>query len=233
MLQNRIRYTTLISLLWGFIGLKAFGIWSYILQLQLLNHPPFPIALALANDLRVRLVAILVLLIYIVAAVFFCRWVYVSNKTVRELGASGLRHSPAMAVGSFFIPFANLVWPYEAMSDLWRASIDVNTWQQNRKSLALPFWWAFWILNGALGYLAFFLTREAKTVDSLRDLTTYLIGTEFVGITVTLLAIYLVRSISIQANTQFCANQPPLPTQRSDTPAAGAPVVPPSDGAGL
>ena len=207
-----IRSALLQSLLWGFLSLKALGIVVYSLQLQLINHPPYSIALALANDRRVKAVSYLDILIYLVTAVFFLRWTYVSNKTVRELGANGLRHSPAMAVGSFFIPFANLVWPYEAMSDLWRASAGAPAWQQNKRSVALPFWWCFWLLNGVAGWGAFLLAKGARTLDTLRVLTVYMIGDAVVGITLTLLAIYIVRSISGLANAQISANPPPLPT---------------------
>jgi hypothetical protein len=58
--------------------------------------------------------------------------------------------SPAMAVGSYFIPFVNLVRPYQAMRE-----IDSATLGHSSTDPLLGLWWATWIVGNVLANAAF------------------------------------------------------------------------------
>ncbi len=65
--------------------------------------------------------SLLLLLLYFIMActtVPILMWVYRAHANLRESGMEELRHSPGWAVGSYFIPIANLFVPFSAMRAL-------------------------------------------------------------------------------------------------------------------
>lgn len=68
--------------------------------------------------------ALVEIVVYIATVVFFLMWVYRAreNLTAFGVGKRQLQYSSGWAVGSFFVPFVNLVVPYRAMKELWQKS---------------------------------------------------------------------------------------------------------------
>ena len=62
--------------------------------------------------------------IYIATVIVFLMWLYRSCNNLRALGFGRrqISYSPGWAVGSFFVPFVNLVVPYRAVRELWQKS---------------------------------------------------------------------------------------------------------------
>jgi len=94
-------------------------------------------------------VSILGGLSFLIITILFSIWIYYSNQNCRALGAKDLKFTPGRCVGSFFIPFVNLVRPYRAVVEIWKAS-QVNL-PEERKNLpthiTLRLWWAAWIIS--------------------------------------------------------------------------------------
>ncbi|MCE0483619.1 MAG: DUF4328 domain-containing protein [Methylacidiphilales bacterium] len=88
--------------------------------------------------------------IYLPTLILFLIWIYRANVNCRGFGAQ-LKISPAMTVGSFFIPFINLVYPCVALQEIWKASRNPAQWQTERASILIGFWWGFWLLHAVLG----------------------------------------------------------------------------------
>jgi hypothetical protein len=76
------------------------------------------------------------------AIVMFLVWVYQAAANVRRLGRDGLAISPGMCVGWFFVPIANLVMPYQAVSQIAVASDAEGRGQAPGFVLA---WWLFYV----------------------------------------------------------------------------------------
>lgn len=62
-------------------------------------------------------------------------WMYRNSRNLRALGAQGLRWSPGLSAGGWFIPLANLVIPFFALDELERSS---------RGQRDSPFVWVSW-----------------------------------------------------------------------------------------
>jgi len=62
-------------------------------------------------------------------------WMHRSNRNLRALGAEGLRWSPGLAAGGWFIPLANLFIPFSALDELERFA---------RGKPDSPFIWVSW-----------------------------------------------------------------------------------------
>ena len=100
------------------------------------------------------------LILFVAAAILTLRWIYLANLHARAVGADDMMVRPGWAVGWFFVPLLNLVMPFIAMRELWKASVNPRDWQAESASLLVPLWWAFWIGCGIAGGLSFSLAME-------------------------------------------------------------------------
>lgn len=100
------------------------------------------------------LVALAQFPIYIATVVFFLMWLYRAHSNLFALMPTNLQFSSGWAVGWWFIPFANLVKPFQAVREVWwESSPEVET-EPTFLSASLHsaptymgIWWAFWIIS--------------------------------------------------------------------------------------
>lgn len=84
----------------------------------------------------------------LVGIVIFCVWVYRANVNADALVSGATEFTPGWAVGWFFIPLANLFKPYQAVSEIYRASdpdADPDFWSVTPVPFYLPLWWGSWV----------------------------------------------------------------------------------------
>jgi phosphatidylglycerophosphate synthase len=173
----------------------AVSLLSSLMQAELLSRGSFSEAEGQANDSREQVIGILQLLLYLLTAVVFGRWIVRANKNVRALGAKDLRITPGWAVGYFFVPIVNLWKPYQAMKDLWRASHDLTSWGTAPASSILPAWWTLWILSNVLGHMSFRMTMAARGLEGLQAATWVQMAGEAMDIPLCLVAMTLVIQV--------------------------------------
>ena len=140
LLESRTRLA--VGAAWGVVftgGLMALG--------QLLE------AMGLANtlygegplDLLVGLSYVLFLLSLVVSIVVVSMWIYRAHANLRDAGIDGLEFTPGWAVGWYFIPFANLFKPFQAMRELWAASHAESGSFNTEAPPEVRNWWICWI----------------------------------------------------------------------------------------
>lgn len=100
--------------------------------------------------------------IQIYCAVVFCIWIYRAFKNLADLRRFGLKTSPGLAVGSYFIPFLNFYMPYKSMRELWNASTSDTEpasdssgyqWDYSPETILLTVWWSSFIAAKVLDRL--------------------------------------------------------------------------------
>jgi hypothetical protein len=90
---------------------------------------------------------------FIFTVVVFLTWLNRAYKNLIPLRAHHLEFSSGWAVGWWFVPFANLVKPFQVVREVWNESdpdIDPNMSFLSTSGGApalLGFWWAFWIIS--------------------------------------------------------------------------------------
>lgn len=82
-------------------------------------------------------------LAFFVTAFLFARFVYRANQNARVLGNQEPRYGPAGMVVWFFVPIANLIWPYEAFKDVYRCSFPAH--EEPELHPMLSTWWVLWM----------------------------------------------------------------------------------------
>lgn len=87
---------------------------------------------------------------FIAAVVVVAMWIHRAHANLRDGGVDGLEFSPGWAVGWYFIPFANLFKPFQAMRELWTASHGETDQFGAQAPSEVKAWWAAWIIGNIL-----------------------------------------------------------------------------------
>ena len=101
-------------------------------------------------------IAALWLLCLLGASICFIGWLHSAYANIQNMGAVNLRRTTGWAIGSWFIPLANLIWPKEIVNDTWRAGQpslapgQSEAWKAIRVPNYIHWWWACWLVGGAL-----------------------------------------------------------------------------------
>jgi len=85
------------------------------------------------------------------AGTTFLIWFYRVYRNCRTLGAENLGRSAGWAVGSFFVPIANLFVPYLAMREAWMVSGNPRNWRSEPVGGIVHMWWTFSITASVIG----------------------------------------------------------------------------------
>lgn len=132
----------------------------------------------------------------VITGIFFLVWLNRSVKALPEIGIRDFEYSPGWAVGYWFIPFINLVKPYQIVNDLVRASTGLTRWFDLKASPLVGVWWVSWIVSG---FLSRFAERRARgdnpALETLLESNLLSILSDIVTMAAGVLAIGLVRSI--------------------------------------
>jgi uncharacterized protein YhhL (DUF1145 family) len=152
---------------------------------------------AAANDRRVSTISILYLIAFIISAVFFLRWFKTAHHNLRQKTLV-LRFSEGWVIGCWFVPFLNLVRPYQIMKEL-----HIQTWSlltsRNYKINAtltgkyLGLWWALWILNGIMGQVSLRVSTDAGEINGLIMATQAGMVASIIAISLALITIKVIK----------------------------------------
>ena len=96
-------------------------------------------------------VGLIQIAVYIATIVVFLMWLYRSYENLPSFGVhrNSIQYSSGWAVGSFFIPFVNLIIPYRAVKELWSKSVPnrLEMFSEPEPPGFFPLWWAAWLLS--------------------------------------------------------------------------------------
>ena len=142
-------------------GLGLCALFFFIFALSMVFFPDTNIDLGDGESVNIGfgllgLTALLEIPLRICTIVFFLIWVYRAFSNLSPLRAQNLEFSPGWAVGWWFIPFANLVKPFQVMRELYNESdpdFDEETGFLNTQPGTpelIGFWWASFLISNIL-----------------------------------------------------------------------------------
>ena len=172
--KNPTRLTKWLTIfLYCNIGLAAIALWSDSLELKLLNdfengtysNEKEVEEAAEANDNRQALVGGVAFIAYITSGILFLVWIHRANYNARKLGAQDLQFTPGWCVGWFFVPFANLWKPYQAMKEIVKASTNPAEWRSQSDDPLVGGWWALFIISAIVSHFSLRLALDAQEIN--------------------------------------------------------------------
>jgi hypothetical protein len=116
------------------------------------------------------LAALLSIAARVASWVTVCVWTYRAAANLPGLGRYGMANTPGWCVGWYFVPFANLVKPVQAMSEIWRASDPESgegAWISSRSTPLLALWWGPYLLGGIISWGSVFTGNNPSLAGSI------------------------------------------------------------------
>ncbi|BCM18135.1 DUF4328 domain-containing protein [Mesorhizobium sp. J8] len=169
------------------------------------------------NDSRQGAIGIAQLVLYLAQAIIILSWIRLANRNARALGARDMQFTPGWAIGWYFIPIANLWKPYQAMSEIWRASSGSADWKSAETSGTLQGWWAAWLVANALGRVSFRLSMKAQEIPELKNASIATTAADVASVVLSLLLLEVVKEI-YRRQTAWSAAPPAMPQDSAGLP---------------
>jgi hypothetical protein len=136
----------------------------------------------------------------ILCAIAFLAWLSRSVDNVPGLRGGTPVATPAWSIGWWFVPFANLVKPYQVVADLYRRMAPA---ERIGSGIVLA-WWLLWILNNIVTQIAGRLWG-GDTIDSLRTGLSLWVASDLGDVVTAALAILIVVRIQDWADAREAA----------------------------
>ena len=124
--------------------------------------------------------------------IVFLIWMFHAHRNAEAISGDDLGVGRGWAIGSWFIPFANIVVPCISMLQIVKAS---NRGEPTRLSYLVGWWWAFWILRMIGGQVAQVLANEMETLEAVIYSDTFRAVAFFPELLGTVLFLWLFRSV--------------------------------------
>ena len=122
----------------------------------------------MAALLSYSLLTLLRLGVFFITAIVFLMWLHRCSSNLKVFGYLRPVYSPGWAVGSFFVPFANLVMPYQGVKEVWQKSRPANSESfsfSNSPPGFFPAWWAFWLAANVTTNIHFRMMGNQRARD--------------------------------------------------------------------
>ena len=169
-------------------GLAAFGAVSFAMESGDFDEA----AVRSAGDITEALgspgtVLGLAMMAMLLGSVLLIIWMYQAHRAAGSRGATGTTWSPGWAIGSWFIPIANLVLPKLVVGEIDRMSHPdagpepiEDRWKRVPAMMVGHWWWALTLVSGVLMMIGFGMIAEQ--IDSFTlDEQTYRAGLQATG----------------------------------------------------
>ena len=122
-------------------------------------------------------------------------WIYRASANAHTL-SDEMTISPGWAVGWYFVPFANLVKPYQAMREIWMASHFRGNWHGEPTPGLLVGWWSLWIVTNILGNLSLRFSMMDSDGQMLGMTTTLDVAASMLDIPLCVILIAIIRQVA-------------------------------------
>jgi hypothetical protein len=185
------------------VAIAVIALISGAIEYQLLNDfkngiyasQAQAVAAGEASDARQQFIGIIQVVIFVVSGILMLKWIYRANFNARQLGAIEMQFTPGWSVGWYFIPFANLWNPYQAMKEIWKASVNPQDWKSQAVPSLLGWWWFFWIVSGMFGNASFRMALKADQLDEFIAANVVTLLSDATGIPLNLIVLSMVSKV--------------------------------------
>ncbi len=100
-----------------------------------------------ANDTRLGSIALGNIAVSFACVVLFIRWLHLAYRNVDSISPSYRRFDTGWAIGSWFVPFLNLVRPMQIVTDVWHSGKPIGMRPPAWIALGWLGLWGMWIYN--------------------------------------------------------------------------------------
>lgn len=197
------------------------------------------VSLAEIDDARreANAIGIFGLVVQLLAAITFLLWFSRAYRNTIAMGFAAPRHGTGWAVGSWFVPIANMIVPKRVLDDIWRGSDPAfpRTFGST-KGFSVPVlihaWWALWLL-ATVGWrvvdLIWFRATQIWSVGDMKAQALVYVGGDLAALAAGVLGILVVRRVTArQEERRALLAEGLVPPHPLAPPVEPAPAVAPA-----
>lgn len=203
--------TVLFYVMLGLYGVLAL---TSILIIALITSNAYPVDELHPVDVVDGCVGLLFFPVFIATVVVYLCWLYRVSSNLQALQVYNQQFSPGWAVGYWFIPFVNLVRPYQIVKEIFvesRPPDDANP-ADGLGTDILGWWWALWLISNISENITMRLGFLASTLDAVAVFNAVYLVVAALNVGAALLCIRIVRAITQRQEARMAAlydAQPP------------------------
>jgi hypothetical protein len=151
-----------------------------------------------ANDIRVSALAIANLVVLVCGAIFFILWFRRAYNNLHSTQQVNLLYTEGWAAGAWFVPFLNLVRPYQIMDEIWNKTQEATKNLLSFKNSSLVgWWWAIYLISKITSNIANRIFDDNSSYESLTSLTYAQIISNIVEIISIVLALVMIKKTAV------------------------------------
>jgi hypothetical protein len=233
---NRQRAKQIINIFYiviafSFVNL-ALVTWQYFLYKGFQDNPDnIDISLAQLSDNLDMVSGILNLGLHVVTIVYFIRWFRRAYYNLHAIHSSEVSQSEGWAAGAWFVPFMNLVRPYQIMREIWTGTQRAlpHKYPDVAPVGLLGVWWTLYLIMSISSNISARLAMSVSTVDDLTGVAISSLIAEIVSIPAAFLTVQVIKKVSSFEDELWEEALNPSDSVFAVTPAVVAPPdVPPA-----
>lgn len=135
---------------------------------------------------------------FLATAVLFVIWFHRTRRNAEVFESGVQRMGPGWAVGGWFVPVANLWFPYRVASGIWEASVRLHPdggWRTVPKTV-LNLWWGGWVVSVLVSRIAVSQWDRAREPEQVSDAAALVAAADALDAVAAVLAIVFVRTVT-------------------------------------
>ena len=201
--DNSLRARQILNIFYinAFLAIVDLGLsgWQYVVLSGYVKNPDaIDLGLLQMQDNINMAFGYIGIIMTIITVVFFIRWFRRAYNNLQSMHVP-LSFSEGWAAGAWFVPFLNLVRPFQIMKEIWYETqrIYPHRFPGIQTSAMVGWWWTLYLAMNIGNNIVFRMGQSAQTLE---DLTKFSFGSVIVAL-ITFPAIYfaiaLVKKISL------------------------------------
>jgi Domain of unknown function (DUF4328) len=169
-----------------------------------------------AFDSRADFISNVTIGLQILAGTAFLAWLSRVVENIPRLRAGRPSKSPRASIGWWFVPFANIVVPYQIVADVERLLARATS--RRPLTVLVVAWWVLWMTGVAISQIGARLMRRADTIPDLRSVATWgLVADVLIFVAALLVMVIVARIQSMEDQRLAAVDTPPPPTVAAAT----------------
>ncbi|MFH9393148.1 DUF4328 domain-containing protein [Streptomyces sp. NPDC017556] len=135
---------------------------------------------------------------FLATGVLFVIWFHRTRRNAEVFESGVQRMGPGWAVGGWFVPVANLWFPYRVASGIWEASVPPHPdggWRTAPRTV-LNLWWGGWIVSVLASRIAVSQWNRAREPEQIADAAALVAAADALDLVAAVLAVLFVRAVT-------------------------------------
>lgn len=135
---------------------------------------------------------------FLPTGILFILWFHRTRRNAEVFAPGVQRMGPGWAVGGWFVPVANLWFPYRVAGGIWEASVlpHPDGGRRTAPRTVLNLWWGGWVVSVLVSRIAVGQWNRGREPEEIADAAALVAAADALDLVAAVLAIVFVRAVT-------------------------------------